>query len=131
MSELIHIAEIQPFKYLFLRKEGEKHYAWFAETIDGKEEATEVNAPNIEEAIRLAKKFWQSSYFKLIPCGFRFTLPERDEHGGNALFYQAIRSLNSMTGVYFDEELGHNCVVHQIPSRIRELYASLKAQNKL
>lgn len=130
MPELIHIAEIMPAQFLYLRKVNDKHYVWFLEDQE-KECETEIAAPNIEEAIRLAKKNWQNSAFKLIPSGFRFSLPERDEHGTNALFYQAIRSLNSMTGIYFDEEVGHNCIVHQIPLRIRELYAKLKQQQRL
>ena len=131
MPELIHMGEIFPGEKFYLRKMKENHYVWFLENAEGKEKETELSAPNIEEALRLAKKSWQGLNFKFIPCGFRFTLPERDEHGTNALFYQAIKSLESMSGVYFDEELGHNCIVHQIPLRIREIYKKLKGENRL
>ena len=130
MGEIIHIGEIYPQQILLLRKVHDNHYAWFLEDRE-KEEQTEISAPNIEEAIRLAKKNWKHNFFKLIPSGFRFTLPERDEHGNNALFYQAVRSLNSMNGIYFDEELGCNCIVHQIPLRIRELYTKFKSKQEL
>lgn len=131
MSELIHVGYINPLKYFLLRKVKNGHFTWFIEESPDIEQETELSAPNVEEAIREAKKLWKTEGFRLMPCGFRFTLPERDEHGSNALFGQAVKSLNSMTGVYYDEELGHNCIVHQIPTQVRDFYNRLKQQNRL
>ncbi|KAF3362807.1 Uncharacterized protein PHSC3_000666 [Chlamydiales bacterium STE3] len=124
MSEIIHIGKIAPQQLFILRRINDNCYVWCL----GKEEGdveTEIQAPTIEEALQVAKQSWKKEAFTFVPCGFRFTLPERDEHGINALFYQAARSLNSFNGVYFDEELGHNCIVHQIPLRIQKLIRGL------
>lgn len=104
---------------LFLREVSQQHYVWF-KAEKGSEEKTPVNATTIEEAIRLAAFFWKDNSFKTLGCGFRYTLPERDEHGTNALFYQMASSYASMNGIYFDEELGNNCIVHNASLEARE-----------
>lgn len=134
MSNLIHIAQIDSLNHsriwLYLRHTEPQIYTWFQE-INGKEEPTAISSSNIEEAIRLARREWQNQNFQPFMVGYRFTLPERDEHGNNALFYQMVKSLNSFNGVYFDEELGHNAIIHQIPLIAREIYEKLKVQNRL
>lgn len=129
-SPLIHVALIQEFKsgktLLFLRRLNEGHYAWFKDEGNGKESETPVWGPTIEEAIRLARLFWKEDAFRTIHCGFRYTLPERDEHGNNALFHQMIASYSSMNGIYFDDELGHNCVVHHASNEARSLWQQLQ-----
>lgn len=114
-ARLLVLRQLEPSKYVWFLREG------------GGEEETEVHAKDPLEAIRLARRHWKNESFTPLRCGYRFTLPERDEHGNNALFHQMVKSLNSLTGIYFDEELGHNCVVHQIPSNARRLYQELKS----
>lgn len=124
--KLIHIARIQGKtpqpRYLFLKQLDPHTYTWFEE--DDKD--TGVSAATIEEAIRLARRTWKDSGFRTVICGFRYTLPERDEHGGNAFFFQMVASLSSMNGVYFDEELGHNCLVQGASNEAKELWQKLR-----
>ena len=110
----IHVGKIGR-RTLFLCKLESFQYAWFFE-----ETPTNVVSHNIEEAIRLAYRKWAPDGFRTLHCGFRYTLPERDEHGINALFYQMVASYRSPNGVYFDEELGGNCIVQ---------FASLESRN--
>lgn len=114
-------------RYLYLRQLGDFHFAWFEDD----EEPTEVEAPHAEEAIRLAVKKWKEMGFNLLNCGFRYTLPERDEHGINALFHQMGASHESMNGVYFEEELGYNCFVQNASIEALDLYKKLKEMGKL
>ena len=116
--DLISIATIDE-GYLYLRKIEPKVFKWFQEEKD-----TGVQADRVTEAIRLAESQWKSKGFKLLNCGYVYTLPERDEHGNNALFSQMAKSLDSGNGVYFDEDLGHNCIVHQIPLETARFYRS-------
>src|ERR1700733_9653415 len=95
---------------LFLRKISPQLFTWFVEN-DEKEVEAGVSGPSVEEAMRLAHQAWKNYAFRTIICGFRYTLPERDEHGTNALFHQMAASYKSPTGIYFDEDLGHNCHV--------------------
>jgi hypothetical protein len=115
LTNLIHVAQILTdkgtYQWLYLRKVTPHAFTWFQETSEGSETETTVSALNIEEAIRLAFKFWKFQDIRPLNCGFRYTLPERDEHGLNALFNQMVASYTSMNGVYFDEELGANCFV--------------------
>lgn len=134
MANLIHVAEIDTrggTHYLFLRKESPDRYIWFEVDKDGKEKATSLTGGNTEEAIKIARKQWQNQSFRTLKCGFRFTLPERDEHGNNALFNQMSLSLGSFNGIYYDEDLGHNCIVNQVPLRSRLLWEKLKTESKL
>lgn len=127
---LIHVATLNDEKgerkWLFLRQLEPAKYRWFLKE-EGKEKATEIEAKDPLEAIRLARRHFAKQLFSPLLCGYNFTLPERDEHGNNALFYQMVKSVNSPTGIYFDEKLGHNCIVHQIPTKARRLYEELKS----
>lgn len=127
-ANLIHIAEIAGAagkQWLYLRKVDPRKFTWF-EQRENKEFATEVTADNIEEAMRLANRAWKDASFRTLICGFRFTLPERDEHGLNALFWQMMASYNSPSGIYFDEELGCNCIVQNASMEARNLWKKLK-----
>lgn len=124
VTNLIHVGKIGE-RFLFLRKIAPQHFEWFF-AVDGSETATEVRALTIEEALRLAAHKWKGDYFKTINCGFRYTLPERDEHGNNALFYQMVASYSNSSGVYFDDELGSNCIVHNASIEARQLWNRLK-----
>lgn len=124
--KLIHVASIiqraQGLCYLFLRKKEDYHYCWYMQSNHSDfEDETTVTASTIEEALRLAKRTWKENFFRTLNCGFRYTLPERDEHGMNALYYQMVASYNSMNGVYFDDELGHNCYVQNASIEARNL----------
>lgn len=133
-AKLIHAARIFSQgrnKYLLLRKKGGEHFAWFEEDENDHETETNVIAPTIEEALRLAVRQWKESSFRTVICGFRYTLPERDEHGMNALFHQMAASCSSMNGVYYDEELGNNCFVQSPSNEAYQLWQRLKKQNRL
>lgn len=122
LANLIHIARIfegGTWRYLLLRKGEDKRYGWFWKS----EEATGISADSAEEAIRLARREWKDRDFTTVNCGFRFTLPERDEIGGNALFHQMVASYSSSNGVYVDEELGFQCIVHDASAEARDLWA--------
>lgn len=110
--------------YLYLRKVDSKTFRWFLEDTE-----TFVEAPDPEEAIRLAYREWPD--LKLLGCGYFFTLPERDEHGTPALFSQMAKSLESSNGIFFDEERGYNGIVNQIPLETAKIYKDLKAKNLL
>lgn len=110
--KIIHIARIQssedPFPhYLFLRKQGDNLFVWY----DSKAELA-LSGSTVQETLKMGRKTWHLNSFRMVNCGFRYTLPERDEHGCNALFYQMVESYRSYNGIYFDEELGHNCYVN-------------------
>lgn len=116
--------------YLFLRKISDLHFVWFEEH-KGLEKETDVSADNIEEALRLAVRRWKSRFFRTVICGFRYTLPERDEHGINALFHQMAASYSSMNGIYYDEELGNNCFVQSASQEAYDLWQQLKTQQRI
>lgn len=127
--KLIHIAKIfteGKHQHLFLRKVSNDEYRWF-----GDETATPISASTIEEALRLAARHWKDQSYRTIICGFRYTLPERDEHGINALFHQMAASISTPNGVYFDEELGNNCFVQNYSLEARDLFFSLRAKGEL
>lgn len=107
-------------KYLFLRQIAPHKFSWFVEESDGKEVELNLSGPTILEAIRLAARDWKEREFTTLGCGFRYLLPERDEHGINALFHQMAASYSSMNGIYFDEQVGNNCFVQ---------FASIEALN--
>lgn len=132
-SNLLHVAMIHTssgLKYLFLRRLDKDHLAWFLEDERG-ELKTSLEARSLDDAMRIARKAWKNDSFNTIGCGYKFTLPERDEHGNNAFWRDMCLSLNSFNGVYYDEELGHNCIVNQIPLNSRLLYEKLKKENRL
>lgn len=122
MTKLIHIASINKGgqHYLFLKEITPHHYVWF----EGKDES--VSAPTIPAAITAARNHWRANSFRLVNCGFRYTLPERDEHGMNALYHQMAASYATQNGVYFDEELGHNCLVQNASQEALNLWKELK-----
>lgn len=129
-GKIIHVAIIhfvkEPPSYLFLRQLAPSHYQWFKERIPGEEIATEIGAASVEKALQKARKHWKEASFRTLMCGFRYTLPERDEHGNNALFYQMGASYDSSNGVYFDEERGNNCVVSFASQEARNLWKRLQ-----
>lgn len=133
LKNLIHIGCI--FKkggnrYLFLRKLDPHTFSWF-EFENGEEVETPIRGIHIEEALQLANKHWKNEYFRTLICGFRYTLPERDEHGINALFHQMVASYSSLNGVYFDEEIGCNCFVQNASEEAKNLWKQLKANEKV
>lgn len=125
-NKLIHVGLIDGTRYVYLRKMGDLHYVWHEE-----EKASEISAPHVEEAIRLANRQWKKRGFRMLNCGFRYSLPERDEHGINALFCQMGASYDSMNGVYFEEELGYNCHVQNASEVALTLWRKLKANGKV
>lgn len=130
-SKLIHIAQIYAQNgestYLFLRKIGPQ-FVWFQESSPSIESETNIEAATIEEAMRLGYRFWKNESFRTVICGFRYTLPERDEHGINALYHQMAASYSSMNGVYYDEELGNNCFVQGASNEALQLWQRLKTK---
>lgn len=134
-GKLIHIARFFPsdgkWHYLFLRTTAQGHFTWYEEDEEQGEAETPVSGTTVEEALRLAAKYWRPQSFCTVICGFRYTLPERDEHGINALFHQMVASYSSMNGVYYDEELGNNCFVQSASTESYDLWQRLKKQNRL
>lgn len=134
-GKVIHAAEIQGKNqkktYLLLRQKGDQHFLWFEFRDGSTEEETQIGARTIEEALQAAKKHWKMHSFRMVNCGFRYTLPERDEHGLNALFHQMVASYNSPNGVYFDADIGNNSFVNFASEEARILWKTLKQANKL
>jgi hypothetical protein len=132
--KLIHIARILAHtgipRYIFLRKLESNRFTWFQEREETEVEEI-VSAQTVEEALRLASRFWKERSFRFLMCGFRYTLPERDEHGINALFHQMCASYSSMNGIYYDEELGNNCFVQNASNEALEIWKRLKDQKRL
>jgi hypothetical protein len=126
IDNLIHVGK-RGDNWVFLRKLSPVHYVWMQWQEGRNESETDISALNAEEALRLAHRNWNGEGFVTLNCGFRYTLPERDEHGSNALFYQMVASYSSPSGVYFDEELGGNCIVHNASAEARKLWNQLKA----
>lgn len=135
LGKLIHAARIYTqgeWRLLYLRKHENGHFSWLEEQQKGTQEIeSPVSGQTVEEAMRLAPKHWKNQSFTTINCGFRYTLPERDEHGINALFHQMAASYSSGNGVYYDEELGNNCFVQSASEEAIALWQRLKLQNRL
>lgn len=132
--KLIHVAKIfneGQWTYLFLRKKSPFEFVWSQSISDNAEEQTPVSGTSIEEAIRLAYSFWKLNSIAMLNCGFRYSLPERDEHGINALFHQMGASYSSMNGVYFDEESGNNCFINFASDEAKDLWKKLKSQERM
>lgn len=128
-NKLIHVASVfekGKWLYLFLRKNRSDHFTWHQEVEPQKETETEISAQTVEEALRLAVRHWKNRSFRTLHCGFRYTLPERDEHGINALFHQMVASYSSSNGIYYDEELGNNCFVQNASDEAYQLWKRLK-----
>jgi hypothetical protein len=133
VERIIHVGSIQEksrWKFVFLREKALKSYVWFIDNENGESEMA-ISATTIEEALSQANKQLKSKGFKFLNCGFRYTLPERDEHGNNALFFQMKESYNSSNGVYFDEILGNNCHVQFASLEAQHLLRKLKKENRL
>ena len=133
--KLIHVACIlvqnQGRIYLFLRQIEPYRYIWFREDQAGTETETAIWGGTTEDAILAAYKAWNSNEIRTLNCGFRYTLPERDEVGTNALFHQMISSYSSGTGVYFDEELGSNCIVQNASIEARKFWKRLQETSQI
>ncbi len=134
-GKVIHAARILSAKgnthYLLLRQCGDQHYCWFERSALGEESETPVSGQTIEDAMRLARPFWRHHSFSMLNCGFRYTLPERDEHGLNALFHQMAASYSSSNGIYFDADLGNNCFVNFASDEARHLWKALQEADRL
>lgn len=134
-NKLIHIAHIQlPKKgktLLFLRERTPHDYGWYLETDLENEEDTGIRGDTVEEALQIAHRHWKLDAFKTVICGFRYTLPERDECGMNALFHQMAASQKGFNGIYFDEDLGNNCFVHNASQESLDLLKRLESQQRL
>ena len=128
--KLIHVAMIwprgQPCMYVLLRQLAPYHFVWFLEEKAGFEKETTAWGGTAQEALCVAYKVWKKDNIRTLNCGFRYTLPERDEVGTNALFHQMVSSYSSSSGIYFDEELGSNCIVQLASLEARHLYNRLK-----
>lgn len=131
LDKLIHVARIYThgeWLTLYLRKNENGHFTWYEGQENGlKETETPVSAQTMEEAMRLAPRHWKNHSFRTLNCGFRYTLPERDEHGINAFFHQMAASYSSSNGVYYDDELGNNCFVQNASEEAYALWQQLKA----
>jgi hypothetical protein len=133
--KLIHVAFILRPRAgkstLYLRKVSEQLYTWFEESNETEIEIEALSAQTIEEAMRLAHRNLKEFSFSTLNCGFRYTLPERDEHGINALFWQMGASYSAPGGVYFDEEVGHNCFVQNSSHNALKMWRKLKELQKV
>ena len=127
--KLIHVASLRVQNkgalYLFLRQLEPYRYVWFREDQSQQETETSIWGGTPQEAILAAYQAWKFDDFRTLHCGFRYTLPERDEVGTNALFHQMVASYSSMSGIYFDEELGSNCIVQFASIEARDLWKRL------
>jgi hypothetical protein len=134
-GKLIHLARISDPKqgviYVLLRESDPGRFVWFKEYPAGQESETSIFASIPQEAIRQARTTWTSQFFDTVKCGFRYLLPERDEHGYNALFHQMVASYSAINGVYFDEEFGCNCIVHFASAEARSLWRRLQSNGQL
>jgi len=134
-NKLVHVAQIEiPKKgktYIFLRESAPHEFSWFIEKDSEPEEKSSIGAENIEEALRIAHRHWRLNSFRTVICGFRYSLPERDEHGMNALFHQMAASYGSMNGIYFDSEVGYNCFVQNASDEALDLWRKLSKEKRL
>ena len=119
---IIHAGVKDSKQYLLLKKLSENHFQWFEW-----EKATEVQSDCLPKALSSAHKVWKPENFRLLHCGFRYLLPERDQVGSNALFWQMALSYNSPNGRYFDEEAGHLCYVDFASQEALALWKQLRS----
>ncbi|HRD55441.1 MAG TPA: hypothetical protein PLC42_03490 [Parachlamydiaceae bacterium] len=132
-NRLIHIGILKKKgkeHYCFLREQNPILYEWKEEE-NGNEKSLNLFGSSIEEAIFKIRRAFDSQEFCFLDCGFRYTLPERDEHGINALFFQMKESYNASNGVYFDEILGNNCHVQFASLDALKLLKKLQLENRL
>jgi len=123
----IHIAQLESKGILFLNELKSSEFQWFKmNSLLDKAEDTPVIAPSIAEAIQQGYKTWKEEHFRLVHCGFRYLLPERDEVGTNALFWQMALSYNTSNGQYFDKEVGHTCYVDFASQEALEIWRKIR-----
>ncbi len=131
-NKLVHIAKVldpsRGWQWIHLRNTGETGFIWYRQN---PEEPTSIKGDNAEEAIANARRQWKEQFFTTLKCGFRFTLPERDEIGTNALFHHMHASYAIMNGVYYDDELGHQCIVREASTEALDMMKRLQAENRL
>jgi hypothetical protein len=120
-SDVVHVAIIYPNgkgkEYLYL-KNGEDGYFW---------EGTDCRGNTVVEAISNGVKKWKIDHFRLLNCGFLYTVTERDEHGMNATFEEMRQSYQSSSGQFFHQGLGHMCFVQGSSDEALKI---LRSQNK-
>lgn len=122
-----HIAATHGKKILLLRK-SEHTFRWsITDSHFEQETFTQICGSTFTEALAKGRHIWKEEQFRLIHCGFRYTLPERDQVGSNALFWQMALSYNAPNGRYFDEEVGHLCYVDFASHEALELWRKIKA----
>lgn len=128
-SSIIHIARLGQRTsfptWLLLRKMNPNLYTWFLRD-QNHESPTGLEGISENEALQLTPKQWENQPLTFLNCGFLFTLPERDEIGTNALFRQMKASYDSPSGVFFDEGLGHNCIVKEASIEALDLMRQLE-----
>jgi hypothetical protein len=133
MNDLIHVAKIykehEPIRFLYLREVEEGKFSW-KEEIESEEIDTGVTASSIDEAMQKAQKKWGIDYFKTLGCGYKYTLPERDEIGSPALFHQMVKSYSIPGGIYQDEDDGLSIVQNASQEALR-LWHQLSSRGKL
>jgi hypothetical protein len=133
LPKLVHVGRIfskgGEIRYLYLKQIDPLRFTWFEPFGEGETE-TPVSAETIGEAILQARKHWKLQYFRTVNCGFRYTLPERDEHGYNAMYYQMAASYASPNGVYFDEDSGNNCFVNFASQEAIALWKKISSSEK-
>lgn len=134
-SKLIHVAKLYRGRggpqYAMLRQMNGQ-LRWHLEQGDS-EEATDLSAESVDEALRLAQRRWRNEQFTPLHCGFRYDTTVRDEHGINAQFWEMVASYGAanIDGSYYDEEAGHRCYVGFASDEARQLWHRLRSQNRL
>lgn len=132
-NKLIHVGLIQKKNLykptpLLLRQKESTLFSWSELSPEFEETDTGLVASSLKEALRLALRHWKNEKFRTLNCGFRYTLPERDEHGTNALFHQMADSYANSSGIYFDDELGHPCLVRFASDEALNFWKSLSSR---
>lgn len=136
LGKLIHIAKYYPFhrkgrQFLYLRRQSPHYYVWMETEDHLTEHETEVCAPSLEEAFLEAQLTWKSQGYRTISCGFCYSLPERDEHGVNALFCQMVVSYSVFNGICHDAETGGSYFVEHASREALDIWKLLKKEGKL
>ncbi len=122
-----HVGLIYPKQYLFLNKLNSSEFQWVKAFFpSNRTEPTPCKGATASEAIRAANRLWSAHYFRLLHCGFRYALPERDEVGCNALFWQMAQSYAASNGRYFDPDVGHLCYVDFASQEALEIWRQIQ-----
>ena len=133
-SNLIHLAHYQGphgHKVLLLLRKEEERFRWYQQGGNG-EQPLGLEGATAEEAILKASERFRNEGFRPVECGIRFSAVERDEHGMNALYCQMVASYSSghIDGVYFDEQVGHDCYVQQASEEALQLWKELEKNQR-